>query len=133
MMIKFKIPGEPQGKGRARVTKFGTYTPEKTQNYEAFIKIIAKESTKEFYQNEPLMINISAYYAIPKSVSKKKRMEMQIMKINPTKKPDLDNIVKVVCDALNGICYRDDSQIVSVVANKYYAEIPSVQVLIDVV
>ena len=127
-MIIFKIPGEPQGKARPRITKFGTYTPEKTVNYEALIKQIASIEAKEFYQEEPLEICIDAYFTIPKSASKKKCKDMLERKILPCKKPDFDNLAKAIADACNGICYKDDAQIVRAIVNKFYADIPRVEV-----
>jgi Holliday junction resolvase RusA-like endonuclease len=48
----------------------------------------------------------------------------------PTKKPDIDNIEKIIFDALNGIAYNDDSQIVSCWADKFYSTVPRVEVVI---
>ncbi|CZR99762.1 Endodeoxyribonuclease RusA [Clostridioides difficile] len=51
--------------------------------------------------------------------------------IRPNKKPDLDNIIKSVADSLNGIAYKDDSQIVEVVSKKYYSDRPRVEVELE--
>ncbi|CZR99694.1 Endodeoxyribonuclease RusA [Clostridioides difficile] len=51
--------------------------------------------------------------------------------IRPSKKPDLDNIIKSVADSLNGIAYKDDSQIVEVVSKKYYSDKPRVEVILE--
>ena len=59
-----------------------------------------------------MVANILAYFEPPKSISKKKRAEMLEGKIWPAKKPDSDNIAKVVLDALTGIAYHDDTQII---------------------
>lgn len=77
-----------------------------------------------------LDVRIFAFYGIPKSVSKKKRQEMIEGKIRPVKKPDFDNIAKVICDSLNGIAYRDDAMIVDGMFRKYYSEQPRVEVKI---
>lgn len=131
-MIKFSVPGNPQGKARARTGKGFAYTPEKTVNYEALVKMLAKQATKEYYPVEALTLGVVAYYEIPKSASKKKRAEMLRGEIRPTKKPDIDNICKIIADALNGICYKDDSQIVDVYLNKHYSDIPRVDVEIKI-
>jgi Holliday junction resolvase RusA-like endonuclease len=115
-MITFTIPGEPQGKARARVVRMGnftrTYTPEKTVNYENLIKYTYMNDTFNILNTEPLKMTIIAYYSIPKSTSKKKTTEMLEGKLRPTKKPDFENVAKVVSDALNKIAYNDDTQIV---------------------
>lgn len=106
---------------------------EKTVVYENWIRecfIISKQ--KKWTDPEaPLRVGIVAIYAIPNSAGKKKRAEMLTGKIYPTKKPDADNIAKVVLDALNGIAYPDDKQIVCCSCTKIYGEEPGVKVVID--
>lgn len=136
MEKKFTVPGEPIGKGRPRFSKQGnfvrTYTPEKTASYENLVKLeYERQCGKEpFPKDIPLFMKVDAYYSIPKSASRKKRAEMLGAKLRPTKKPDADNILKIIADSLNGIAYHDDSQIVSCEIHKYYGEIPQVNVTI---
>lgn len=73
-------------------------------------------------------MRITAYKPIPKSTSKKRMLQMLEGLIRPGKKPDWDNIGKIVCDALNGIAFQDDSQIVSGTTIKKYSEQPRVEV-----
>lgn len=114
-MITITIPGEPTGKARARVTKYGAYTPEKTVNYETLVKemfAIKYPNHKPF--EEEVMISVVANFSIPKSYTKGKRLAATHNVIRPTKKPDADNILKIIADSLNKVAYKDDSQIVSV-------------------
>jgi Holliday junction resolvase RusA-like endonuclease len=74
--------------------------------------------------------SIDAYYQIPKSTPKARREGMISGLIRPTKKPDIDNVAKAICDSINGVAYRDDSQIVCIIAEKRYAETPRVRVTI---
>lgn len=67
-------------------------------------------------------------YSIPKSMTKKNRQLIEEGKLHPTKKPDLDNVAKIVLDSLNGIAYSDDSQIVKLNVEKHYSENPRVEV-----
>lgn len=135
--VKFEIPGIPVGKGRpkfARVENFTrTYTPEKTANYESYVKLLFQEAAqgKTFREDAELDVRILAYYDIPKSVSKKKRGMMLEKILRPTKKPDLDNCIKIITDALNKVAYRDDAMIVDIQARKFYAEQPKVVVTIQ--
>ena len=127
--IMFTIPESPQGKARARTTRYGTYTPEKTVLYENLLKIMYQQASRNIFNNkEPLKVTINAYFEPVKSTSKKKRKEMLGGLIYPTKKPDSDNIGKVICDALNGVAYGDDTQIVNLEINKRYAEEARVEV-----
>lgn len=125
--MKFTIHGNPTGKGRPRVTKWGTHTPEKTVLYENLVKLSYQEQCNE-YTCEPLIAVLSVFYGIPKSTPKKYIKPMLNGEIRPCKKPDLDNICKIIFDALNQIAYKDDSQIIEVHASKWYAENPRVEV-----
>jgi Holliday junction resolvase RusA-like endonuclease len=119
------IPGEPMGKQRARTVKrgnfIGTYTPEKTVNYETLVKELYAVKKGQYFEG-PVMVVLTAFYSIPKSTSKSKLSQMATGDIRPVKKPDCDNVLKIVCDALNGIAYKDDSQIVSAQVDKFYTE-----------
>ena len=130
-MIKLTIPGEPVAKGRPRVTRYGTYTPEKTKNYETLVKeLYFMEHGQTLLEGE-LNIDIKAYFRIPKSAAKTKKLHMASGKIRPTKRPDWDNVGKTVTDALNGVAYEDDSQIVSATVEKYYSEEPRTEIKIE--
>ncbi len=134
--IKFTVPGEPQGKGRPRFSTYGgivhTRTPDATVIYENLIKTEYQLQcgTHKFPKATPLAIRIVAYYSIPPSKSKKQQALMRSHAVRPTKKPDWDNIGKVVADSLNQIAYHDDSQIVDSVVQKYYSDDPRVEVYI---
>lgn len=134
-MISFEIPGPPQGKARARTffnNKAGhmtSITPEKTVLYENLIKICYRE-VSHYISDKPLKVYIHAYFEPAKSTTKTKRIEMLTDKIRPTKKPDIDNIAKVVLDALNGVAYKDDTQVVTLEVRKFYK--PESSVLVEI-
>jgi Holliday junction resolvase RusA-like endonuclease len=126
------IPGKPLGKQRPRVLKTGvTYTPKETVNYEAVVKAlyIEKYGTEKPFEG-PVMINIVAFYQIPKSASKRRKEAMAKHDIMPTIRPDLDNIAKIIMDALAGVAYEDDKQITSCSINKLYSDEPKVIVYV---
>jgi Holliday junction resolvase RusA-like endonuclease len=136
--MKFAIIGKPQGKQRARVSTFGgyakAYTPEETVAYENRIMYAFKQAVDgkiSPYWEMPVIVQIRAFYGIPKSFSKRKKDEALNGILRPQTKPDIDNVVKVVCDALNSVAYKDDTQVIKVVAEKYYADEPRVEVEID--
>lgn len=124
-----EIPGKPQGKARARtfynprLGKMQSITPDKTVLYENLIKecYMVLDNRKSWFNSEPLHMYIDAYFEIPKSTTKKKRAEIEDGKLYPTKKPDIDNIAKVICDALNGVAYKDDTQIIELTVRKLYS------------
>lgn len=133
-LIEFSVPGQPQGKGRARVSTHGgfarAYTPEKTAAYENLIKLSCVDRMKDLHPLKgAIKISITAFYAMPKAFSRKKCKSALLGEIRPQTKPDLDNIVKVVCDALNKIAYADDKDIVEVHARKYYDLTPRIEVI----
>lgn len=136
MVLKFTIPGEPQGQGRPRFARRGkhvqTYDPEKSVNYKAFAGLIAADAVKaqgwQYKEKEPVCVTIYAYMSVPGSKSKKFRCAALEKEIVPTKTPDLDNIYKAVTDAMNGIVYSDDKLIVAARIAKLYGEQPRVEV-----
>lgn len=136
--LKFTVSGEPVGKGRPKFSTFNghaqAFTPKKTVSYENLVKLSFRQAypdAKPVEKDVPLMVLIRAHFKIPASASKKRRAAMEEYRILPTKKPDCDNIIKAVLDALNGIAYYDDSQIVTVTVDKLYSDTPRVEVLIE--
>lgn len=131
MQAIFTVSGEPEGKARPRVTRNGTYTPPKTQAYEKLVQMSFRtQCPGVFFGDAPLCVYITANFAPPQSATKRKRSRMLSGEIRPTKKPDTDNIAKAICDALNGVAYRDDAQICSLTVQKQYSEMSAVTVRI---
>ena len=108
---KFTVYGEPKGKGRPRFnTKTGhAITPKDTVSYENLVKL----EWQTAYGTE----------SFPKAA-------MLAGEIRPTKKPDMDNVVKIIADSLNNLAYYDDTQIVDCQCRKFYSENPRVEVTI---
>ena len=134
MIFNFEIPGDPKGKGRPRFTRNGrTFTPAETVRYESLVRTCF---TQKYYgaetipQKVPTEVSITAFYSIPK-VSKQKQALMESNTELPTKKPDIDNLAKIILDALNGIAYHDDAQIVRLTVQKSYSREPRVAVKIS--
>ena len=133
--MRFTVDGEPKGKARARTVRNGdkvhSFTPKSTVEYEQLVKVsyLSTENRGIWFNNEPLSINIIAYFQPPKRFTKSDREKVAKGVIFPVKKPDADNIAKIICDALNGVAYRDDAQIVDCHITKRYGE-PRVEVMI---
>ena len=137
MKVKFTIKGEPEGKGRPRFRRAGqyvqTYTPDKTAAYENLIKLEYRRQCRDFKfgDKDQLDVRISAYYGIPKSKSKKEKKLMEDLVLRPIKKPDCDNVIKVVLDSLNNLAYHDDTQVVDLQIRRFYSFDPRVVVTIQ--
>lgn len=133
-MIALTIPGKPQGKARPRFNSATrtTYTPKQTQNYEDLVR--ACYNQKYAFQKEELageiVAKITAFFPIPRSTRKSDKELMIAGILRPTTKPDIDNVIKAVLDALNGYAYKDDSAVVKVIAEKRYSENPRVEVML---
>ena len=119
-MITITIPGIPIAKGRPRLGKYGTYTPTKTVNYENLVQLCYMDQGEGKKLEGALQMVIDLYFPIPKSYSKKRVEAIKEMEELHTKKPDIDNCIKSITDALNQFAYDDDSQIVGITARKHY-------------
>jgi len=130
--ISFTIPGIPVGKGRARFARRGkfmaSYTPEKTVNYEALVKMCCSEAYKGEPMVGPIRLSIRAYFPIPKSMKKALRLSAESERLPVTKKPDVDNVAKICADAMNGIAFVDDAQVSDLYCIKRYSPNPRVEV-----
>ena len=137
MKVSFTVLGEPQGKGRPRFRQINghvsTYTPDKTSSYENLVKIEYERQCcgLRFDDKDQLDMRIYAYYQVPASASKKKKALMLEGALRPSKKPDVDNVVKIIADSLNGVAYKDDVQIVYTIVRKFYSDTPRVKVVIQ--
>ncbi len=134
MKYEFEVPGKITGKGRPRVntTTAIAYTPTKTKEYEELVKqyfIIKNRGVKPLEGR--ISVTIKAYFGIPKNASKKQREEMLNNNISPVKKPDIDNIAKIILDALYKLAFNDDNQIIKLSIEKVYSEEEKVSVLIE--
>lgn len=135
--LKFEIPGSPIGQGRPKFSTINghakAYDPEKSRNYKAYVKLLATQAMKEqgfAMIDGPCCLDIMAFFEVPKSKSKKFKERALLGLERPTKKPDIDNIVKALQDALNGLAYKDDSSIVFLSVAKCYSEVPRVEVIL---
>ena len=133
--IHITIPGVPQSKARPRFAtknnRVFAYTNERTASYESFIKLTYQQ---HYRGKQPLTgalcANITAYFPIPKSATKKAHESMLAGETQHTKKPDCDNIAKICLDALNGIAYHDDSQVIKLKVEKLYSDEPRAEIIL---
>ncbi|PST41667.1 RusA family crossover junction endodeoxyribonuclease [Faecalibacillus faecis] len=130
----FTVPGAIVGKGRPRFTTQGrfvrAYTPKKTRDYEQKIAMYYRKTTS-YKSNKALRVKIFAYREVPKSTTKKLKNCLLDKTFFCTVKPDIDNIIKVVLDALNDVAYYDDIQVCQLVIMREYAENECLKVCIE--
>lgn len=134
--MKFVVLGKPKSKGRPRFSRRGkyikTYTPSSTTEYEKLVKLSAIEQCKDQLDKEYtglVKMSIKAYFKPNKSISKK-QYNLLIGQAH-LKRPDLDNLIKIICDGLNGIAYKDDNQVAIISAEKVYDDEERVEVIIE--
>lgn len=138
--IHLTVPGQPMGKQRSRgrniQTKDGrnfniNYTPKKTVNYETLIQELFITNYPAFVPlTGAISIDVMAYLSIPVSKSKKQKELMRNGKVLPTTRPDVDNIQKIVFDALQKLAFLNDSQIIRSSVKKIYSDQPRVEIVI---
>lgn len=136
MKVEFVVPGAPYGKGRARVGtiagKARMFTPEKTMNYESWVAHFAAQAMgRRPLIEEAVVVHMSIKCPVPASWSKKKQADALAGRIFPKSKPDIDNVEKIIYDAINNVVWKDDVQVVDVVKRKRYSDKPGVSVRID--
>lgn len=119
----FFIAGEVQAKQRPKFNGRFAYTPKETVSYENLVKLQyqAQCGNYRYPDDVPLIVAIFAHIEPPQSASNIKKTRMLNQAEYPLKKPDVDNVAKIILDALNGIAYRDDKQVVTLIVKKLYA------------
>ena len=126
-MIEVIVPGIPVAKGRPRFARRGkfvsTYTPQKTESHEGVVAYCAQQAISEPLTGS-LRLEVTSFHPIPASLSKAAKVAAASGERRPATRPDADNILKLVCDALIGIAYADDNQLVEIEARKFYALVP---------
>lgn len=134
MIYEFEVPGKVIGKGRPRLNSYTgvVYTPTRTKDYESLVEQYFLLKYPRFKALEGrIKINIIAYFSIPKTTKKADINEMLENNISPTKKPDIDNIVKAILDSMNKFAFKDDNQITKLEVEKKYAIEDKVYVKIE--
>ena len=134
MIYEFEVPGKVIGKGRPRLNSYTgvVYTPTRTKDYESLVEQYFLLKYPRFKALEGrIKINIIAYFSIPKTTKKADINEMLENNISPTKKPDIDNIVKSILDSMNKFAFKDDNQITKLEVEKKYALEDKVYVKIE--
>ena len=134
MIYEFEVPGKVIGKGRPSLNSYTgvVYTPTRTKDYESLVEQYFLLKYPRFKALEGrIKVSIIAYFSIPKTTKKTDINEMLENNISPTKKPDIDNIVKAILDSMNKFAFKDDNQITKLEVEKKYAIEDKVYVKIE--
>lgn len=133
--MRFEFDIEPVEQARPRATRFGKgirlYDPEKVTVFKRQLGMLAKQQMLDRGLDPfdgPLEVCMEFYRPVQTSLSQKERARRLSGAHRPTVKPDLSNYIKALEDALNGILWVDDNLIVSLQADKFYAERPHLTV-----
>ncbi|EDS79173.1 RusA family crossover junction endodeoxyribonuclease [Clostridium perfringens] len=119
--MKVVVTGKIRGKARPRVCRGHAFTPKDTVQYEKLVRDCYQEQDGRYLEGS-IKVLIVAYYKIPKSYSKKRVQAIRDGLEKPRKKPDADNIGKIILDSLNGIAYKDDAYVADFRVIKEYTE-----------
>jgi Holliday junction resolvase RusA-like endonuclease len=133
-MIQFTVYGEPVAQGRPRATTINghirMYDPKKSSDFKNYVRLVASEHRPDKLLEGPISLTVKVYKKTLKSFSKKKIAAAESGQLRPTSKPDVDNYVKGVKDALKNVIWKDDSQVVDLHISKWYSETPRIEVTI---
>lgn len=128
------VLGDPVAQGRPRFSRQGgfvkAYDPSKSRDYKSYVRLIAAQNAPDSPVEGAIELSLRIYRAIPKGMPKYKREAAKAGTLRPVTKPDVSNVLKGVEDALQGVWYKDDSQIVGFgVLGKWYDERPRIEIM----
>lgn len=131
-MIRFTVLGEPVAQGRPRASTINgrvrMYDPKKSSDFKKYVKLAASQHAPRKLLEGPLAMKVKVYKPSLKSFSNKKKVAAEDGSLRPITKPDVDNYVKGIKDALKGVMWIDDSQVVDLHISKWYSEKPRIEV-----
>lgn len=128
------VLGDPVAQGRPRFSRRGgfvkAYDPAKCRDYKTYVRMIAAQHAPASPVEGAVVFSLRIYRAIPKGMPKYKRAAALAGTLRPTTKPDVSNVLKGVEDALKGVWYKDDSQIIGFdELGKWYDERPRIEIM----
>ncbi|KON88968.1 hypothetical protein AF332_20705 [Sporosarcina globispora] len=134
-MITFTVYGEPVAQGRPRASTINgqvrMYDPAKSKDFKKYVKLVASQHRPSQLITGPISMKVEIFKPSLKSFSKKKALAAERGELRPLTKPDVDNYVKGVKDALKSVIWKDDSQVVDLHIGKWYSENPRIEITIE--
>lgn len=134
--VEFTVPVKPVPKGRPRFSTHGgavrTFTPKRTLDAERVIALAARRANNYAVPtSRPVSVSLVFGFAYPKSWSRKRTEEARRTTLRPQAHGDTDNLTKTALDAVNGILWVDDRQVVRIEAEKVYGETDFVRMKVE--
>ncbi|WP_346235710.1 RusA family crossover junction endodeoxyribonuclease [Lysinibacillus telephonicus] len=134
--IQFEIPGDVQAQQRPKFSRMGkgvkAIDPKESRDYKSFVRLVASHYAPETLITEPIKLTIDVYRKIPKDKQTGPKMKLiHEGKLRPTTKPDIDNLAKGIKDGLSKVLWHDDSQVIELVARKWYSNSPKAVVTVE--
>ena len=124
LFFNFEI--EPVPQLRPRTSTLGgyvrVYDPPKVKNFKRILRSLAGDQYARPPLLGPLSVSLTFYRPVQSSISKAERERRLSNESKPVVKPDTDNYIKATLDALNGVLWHDDAQIVKIIGEKRYGE-----------
>lgn len=133
MEINITVPGEPVPQGRPKFTTkpfVRAYDPPESAAYKKLVARYAMQHKPSVLLEGPLEVTILIFKPMLKSFSKKKSKLAEAMLLRPITKPDADNYAKGPIDALKDTIWKDDGQVVDLVARKFYSSNPRIEITV---
>lgn len=134
MEIKITVPGQPVPQGRPKFTTIGgharAYDPKKSVDYKRIVAYHAMQHKPKHLLEGELEVEILIYKESLKSFSKRNMELAELGQLRPVTKPDADNYAKGPLDAMKGIIWKDDGQIVDLIARKFYSNKPRIEITV---
>lgn len=122
-------------KGAVRMTRRGMHVKKNAQEYLAYKDEIALYAKKHFLapHDKPVAVRAKFFYEIPRSWTKREKEMASAGLLRPAVTPDIDNVIKGLFDALNGIAWTDDKLVVEEHSSKWYSNEPRIEVEVRLV
>lgn len=117
--MRFRVDGKVRGKGRPRFWNGHAVTPQETRDYEELVAMMYRVSGGKTI-DIPCRVKVEAHYKIPSAASRNAKADMLNGLVKCTRKPDIDNVQKIILDGLNGVAYKDDSQVYEISGSKVW-------------
>ena len=128
----FTFDIEPTPQLRPRVSSRGgyvrVYDPPKVKQFKSLLRSLAVHQYARPPLLGPLSVSLTFYRPVQSSISKTERDRRLSNQSKPVVKPDTDNYIKATLDALNGVLWHDDAQIVKITGEKKYSDRPKITV-----
>ena len=129
LFFTFEIEPVPQLRPRVSSRPYvRVYDPPKVANFKNVLRSLAVNQYSRPPMLGPLSVSLTFYRPVQKSISQSERERRLSNQSKPVVKPDTDNYIKATLDALNGVLWHDDAQIVKIEAEKKYSDHPKIAV-----